>query len=347
MNSKNDDEYIPLLELPSDNEIDSRPTTPLSEIQYEADIADRRLLSSDGKFQGIIKGMGTNPLTDLYHSLLTSSWPKLLLYCVIFFLTAHTIFACFFYMSGPDAIANADEDSPLKNHPFWTCFFFSIHTFSTIGYGVLYPRSWFANVFVGFEVLSSYLTTAIITGLMFAKFSRPTAKVIFSEVAVIHDRDSMNENLKVLKFRCANGRHNNIVEANIRVSLVANVFDETVKSMIRKSYSLVLDRDQTLLFGLTWTVSHLIDESSPIYGWDRNKFIDSDAEIVVSFTGVDGTMLETIYARYGYDSSKLLFDRSFVNILSVLPDGRNMLNYEKFHETQKFQNIPSVDEDFV
>eukprot|EP00792_Barthelona_sp_PAP020_P007151 TRINITY_DN3115_c2_g7_i1.p1 TRINITY_DN3115_c2_g7~~TRINITY_DN3115_c2_g7_i1.p1 ORF type:complete len:348 (+),score=76.79 TRINITY_DN3115_c2_g7_i1:26-1069(+) len=347
MYSINAGTHVPLLEIYSDDENESRPVTPLSKIQYEADIADRRLLSSDGKFQGIIKGMGINPLKDLYHSLLTRSWKKLFMYSIIFFITVHIVFASFYYMSGPDAIANVDEESPLKHQRFWKCFFFSIHTFSTIGYGVLYPRSWFANVFVGFEVLSSYLTTAIITGLMFAKFSRPTAKVIFSEVAVIHDRDLMNENLKVLKFRCANGRHNNIVEANIRVSLVVNVFDDTVKATIRKSYPLILDRDQTLLFGLTWTVSHLIDESSPIYGWNQNKFIDSDAEIVVSFTGVDGTMLETIYARYGYDSSKILFDRSFVNILSVLADGRNMLNYEKFHETQKFQNIPSVDEDFV
>ncbi len=187
-------------------------------------------------------------ISDLYHWLLSLSWQKFLLLITVFYLVINLIFAVA-YLTAGEGIANAKPGS------FKDAFFFSIQTLSTVGYGSLYPETLYAQILVTIEVWIGLLLVAILTGLMFARFSRPTARVLFSKVAVICPFDGV----PTLMFRAANRRQNQILEAQIQVSLVRNEISSEGHFM-RRFYDLDLLRSQTPIFGLSWQVMHPIDE---------------------------------------------------------------------------------------
>ncbi|NJK35056.1 MAG: ATP-sensitive inward rectifier potassium channel 10 [Oscillatoriales cyanobacterium SM2_2_1] len=258
---------------------------------------------------------------DLYHGLLIMPWAAFLGCIVIAYVLSNFLFACL-YSIGGNHISNADSNS------LWDLFFFSVQTMSTIGYGGMAPVTLYGNILVAIEALYGLLAVAMGTGLMFARFARPTARVLFSKVAVICPYNGA----PTLMFRMINERRNRIVEARLWVTLVR--YEVTSEGyQMRRLYDLNLMRQQTPNFALSWTAMHIIDSSSPLYGETEASLALEQAEILVVLTGVDETFSQTIHTRCSYLASQIFWQRRFMDILSTLPDGRLMIDYGQFHLT--------------
>lgn len=290
----------------------------------------------DPRLRRVIVRTGTprRVLGDLYHALLNAHWSVLLGIFVVYYLVANTFFALA-YLAGGDDLANAHPGS------FEDAFFFSVQTLATIGYGAFAPKTRYANVLVAIEALVGVLGFAIAAGLFFAKFSRPTARVVFSRVAVITPRDGVPS----LMLRMANERANQVVEAQVQVSLIRS--ERTAEGeQVRRFYDLELVRTRTPIFLLSWTVVHPITATSPLYGITPESLAEGEGEVVVSVAGVDETFSQTIRARYSYLPEEIVWGARFVDIMSTLPDGRRRIDYGRFHdvvaETTPWETVSQI-----
>ena len=229
----------------------------------------------------------------------------------------------FAYLAGGDGIENARPGS------FIDAFFFSVQTMGTIGYGRLAPGTVWSNLLVTVEVITGVLGLAMVTGLVFAKFSRPTARVVFSQRAVVTPHDGVPS----LMFRMANARGNRIVEARVRAVLAR---DETTAEgeTMRRFHDLALVRDRNPLFALTWTAIHPITATSPLFGATPEGLAAMGAEVVASLVGIDETVSQTVHARHTYAAADLAWGARLRDILRRLPDGRRQVDYARFHDVE-------------
>ncbi|HUS65528.1 MAG TPA: ion channel [Kofleriaceae bacterium] len=260
--------------------------------------------------------------SDVYHQLLTASWTRLLALLVISYLTINSLFALGYYFDA-GGLENA------RTHSYSDAFFFSVQTMATIGYGKMVPRSPFANTLVTIEALVGMLSMAMATGLMFAKFSRPTARVLFSKVLVISDRDGV----PALVLRAANQRGNQVVEAQMRLVILRT---ETTKEgeRIRRMIDLKLARPSTAVFALTWMAYHPITPDSPLYGETPESLQASSVDVLASIVGIDETFNQTVHARHTWFASEIVWGHRFVDVITPLPDGKAQIDYRHFHDTQ-------------
>ncbi len=257
---------------------------------------------------------------DLYHLLLTISWTKFLVSVSLTYLTLNFAFALA-YLADINGIANAKPGS------FLDAFSFSVQTMATIGYGAMYPRTLYIHILVTTEVFIGLLGVAMATGLMFARFSQPTARVLFSNVAVICPYNGV----PTLMFRTANQRSNAIVEAQIRVTLLRPEVTPEGHSL-RRLEDLKLVRSETPIFTLSWMVMHVIDETSPLYQATFESLKESNITLIIMLTGLDETVAQTMHARYYYYPENILWDMSFVDTLLRDKHGNSHINYSNFHD---------------
>lgn len=276
--------------------------------------------------QAIRIGLRLSPLTDLYYHLMRGSWWLLIGVLVFCYLLANLGFACL-YMMEFRGISDAQDGS------FGDAFAFSVQTISTIGYGTLAPTSGAVHTLVTFEAMLGLLSTAIATGLVFAKFSRPRAKVMFSNNLLVNRRNGE----PALVFRVGNARGNEIIEASLRVcALVPEVTAEGER--MRRLVDLSLLRSTTPMFAMTWTVIHEIDEHSPLHGRDHASIVEDGLRFIVSMTGIDGTFSQTVHARYVYMAEDVRWGHRFVDVVDYTDDGRLRIDYLKFHDTQPIES---------
>lgn len=281
-----------------------------------------RFVGERGEFNVVCKGISRAFWNDLYHWLIKLRWRYFWLLLVAIYGGVNVLFS-FLFMLGGDCIHGADPGS-FSDH-----FFFSIQTLATIGYGALYPKTLYANLLVSVEAFLGLVITALSTGLVFAKFSRPTARVLFSERAVITE---FNDE-RTLMFRMANLRGNQIVDATVDVSFVR--FETTWEGeRFRRFYTLPLKRSRTSMFALSWTVMHVIDEESPLYGLSPEDWEEGQAEMIISMNGVDGTFGQMIHARYSYTIDEVAIDARFVDILTVRDDNLLEIDFSQFHRVE-------------
>jgi inward rectifier potassium channel len=276
-----------------------------------------------------VVGAETGGFGDLYHDVLTVPWWGFFLLMLGVFLGANAAFA-FLYWLDPVGVAGA------RPHSFTDDFFFSVETISTIGYGAMTPKSLYANVVMTAEAFVGLGIVAVATGLIFARVSRPTARVLFSRIAVITPFDG----LPALMFRAANQRGNQILEAQASVSL----FAETITSeghRMRRFQDLNLERSRQSMFSLTWTLIHRIDDASPLHGHTRDSLEAIAAEIIVALNGVDEIFAQRIYARHSYLPDEILWDRQFADVLSTDGEGRRVVNYNAFHDVKPLPDAGS------
>jgi inward rectifier potassium channel len=276
---------------------------------------------ASGKRIAIVKGQDYGRFTDFYHGVLTASWPLFFLELLAAFIIVNLLFAML-YVTDPRGIANARPGS------FADAFFFSVQTLGTLGYGVMAPRTLYTNLLVTVESFSGILTIALFTGIIFARFSRPQARVVFSKVAVVTPFDGV----PTLMLRAANQRGNSILDAEVRLSLASQY--TTVEGVImRRFQELKLVRPRNPLFALSWTIMHALDESSPLYGLGLADMIERDMEMIVMLSGTDETINDRIYARYSYVAEEILWDRRFVDVVSRTASGQRMVDLHHFHDT--------------
>ena len=274
----------------------------------------------------VIIGLQPHRFTDLYHAFLEASWPAALGFLGVVFVVANVVFALLYLACG-DCIAGARPGNLLD------AFFFSVETIATIGYGQMVPRTTLANVLVSIEAFCGLLGVALVTGLVFSKFARPTARVMFSKVAVIAKRNGQ----PCLMFRMANERATRIAEAQVHVSLVRNEVTQEGEHL-RRPHDLLLERDRSPIFALSWTVVHPITEQSLLYGETPESLAAQGAELSVSMTGLDLTFAQTIHARHSYASADIIPDARFVDIFTPLADGTPQIDYRHFHEWVPFDS---------
>jgi inward rectifier potassium channel len=211
---------------------------------------------------------------------------------------------------------------------FEDCFFFSVQTLATIGYGKMVPISRAAHIVVTLEAFTGVIVTAVTTGILFAKFSRPTARVLFSRVCVI----APYEGKPTLMFRIANERSNRIVQASVKVSALRFITTSEGHTH-RRLIDLKLHRSDSAMFAITWTVFHTIDEASPLFGATPESLAKETFALVVTLVGLDETLAQTVHARYSWDADQIVFNRSFVDVLVENEDGTRTMDLTKFHDT--------------
>jgi inward rectifier potassium channel len=267
-----------------------------------------------------------NPwLSDLYHSLLTLPWWAFLLGLAFVYLGLNVLFATL-YLRGDGAIANARPGA------FSDAFFFSVETLSTIGYGQMSPATLYGNVVMTVEALFGLTLLAVVAGLVFARVSRPTARVIFSKVAVVTPYNGV----PTLSFRLANERRNQILEAQVSVTLVRD--ERTPEGeWMRRFYDLQLARQRSPIFAMTFTVMHPIDPASPLWNATAASLTAEAAEIVVTVTGIDETLSQAVHARTSYLAHEVVWGHRFADVFTQTEDGRLAIDYRRFHDTEPDQ----------
>jgi inward rectifier potassium channel len=281
-----------------------------------------RLVPREGgrRFKIVRIGNDRTLFQDLYARILAMKWWALLLLICGGYLVSNFGFALVYLALG-DGVDNAKT--------FGDLFFFSVQTMATIGYGKMSPNSLIANILVAIEALWGFAFFAIVTGLVFTKFSRPTARVLFSNVAVISDFEGKPH----LKVRLANQRNNRIVDVSARLYLLCNTITKEGYTM-RRFYDLALVRSDLPLLQLTWTLLHPIDEHSPLHGLSSDALEEAEAEIIVSLVGLDETLSQTIQARHSYISEEILHGAFFEDVLTR-HEGRVEVNYNLFHSVRE------------
>lgn len=241
---------------------------------------------------------------------------------LVAYLGANLLFALGYLAIG-DGIEAARPGS------FSDAFFFSVQTMATIGYGKMAPRGTAANVLVTVEALVGLLGLALVTGLVFAKFSRPTARVIFSRSAVVTRFDGVPS----LLVRLANERGNQIAEAQAHLVLLRN--ERTPEGeVVRRIHDLKLRRSQSAFFAFTWLVVHPITADSPLHGETAESLREKDVDLVASMTGLDETLSQSVHARHAWTPDQILWGFRFADVLVPTDDGRRAIDYRRFHDVE-------------
>jgi inward rectifier potassium channel len=269
----------------------------------------------------IAEGLYLNFWADISHRCMTASWPAFISGAALVFVAFNAVFASFYW------IAN----QPISNVPggaYIDYLYFSIETLSTAGYGDMHPQTHYGHFIAAVELFTGIFSMSLMTGLIFARFSRPNARLLFAEHPVI----SSHEGKPTLMVRLANERHNIIGNATAKLWLLENVVSAEGQSL-RRFYELPLVRSDHPALALSWTLYHVLDEESPLYGRNADDLDASNVSLVVVVSGYDVVAAQTVHARKSYDHSDIRFGHRYADILSVSDDGRLRIDYGKFHET--------------
>jgi inward rectifier potassium channel len=265
-------------------------------------------------------GLPRRPWQDLYHLFMTMSWPRLFGSYAGFFALFNLLFAAAYQIQAGD-IAN------LTPPGYWGRFFFSVETLATVGYGDMHPQTVYAHIVASVEIFTGLMSLALITGMMFARFSRPTARILFARQAVIRQFDGR----QTLMLRAANERQNVIMEATAQLRLIRD--ERTAEGYrIRRIYDLPLRRSEQPVFLYGWSLMHVIDEASPLAGATLESLKLTQAFLLLTIGGIDETTGQTLMSRYEYPVCNIRWNHSFADIFTMGDDGIDRFDYSKFHD---------------
>jgi inward rectifier potassium channel len=282
-----------------------------------------RLVNRDGTFNVRRNDLSPFHPYNAYHTLLSLPIPRLLGLMAVWYVTANLIFASMYWLAGPDALAGA-ASAPLAR--FEDCLFFSVQTLATIGYGKLVPNTSVANVLVALEALVGLLGFAILSGLLFARFTRPTAKISFSRNALIAPyRDGW-----ALMFRLVNLRHNNLTDVHAVVSFARWVIDS--KGARRRRFDqLTLEREAISFMPLHWVIVHPIGDNSPLRGFAEASLAASEPEIICLISADDETFAQKVHAKTSYDKTDIVWGARFRDMY-LADEDRVAIDIDRLHD---------------
>jgi inward rectifier potassium channel len=269
----------------------------------------------------IAEGLHPSFWADISHRCMTASWPSFIAGAALVFLVFNAIFALLYWI-GNQPISN------VAGGAYIDYLYFSIETLSTAGYGDMHPQTHYGHFIATVELFTGIFSMSLMTGLIFARFSRPNARLLFADHPVISQHDGK----PTLMVRFANERHNIIGNATARLWLLRNEVSQEGQSF-RRFYELPLVRNEHPALALTWTLYHVLDKASPLHGLDADALEASGVSLVVVVSGYDVVAAQTIHARRSYDHSDIRFGRRYADILDISEDGRLRIDYGRFHET--------------
>jgi len=272
--------------------------------------------------EGIVRPM----FNDLFHHFMTVSWPRLFATLAAFFIVFDLLFGLLYFLV-PGCIANLNPGG------FAGDFFFSVETLATVGYGEMHPETFYGHSVAMIEIFVGLMSLALITGLMFARFSRPRARFLFTKNAVVRPVAGK----PTLMFRAANERQNVVQDASARLRMLRDEVTEEGYH-IRRIVDLPLLRSQHPMFSLGWTIMHVIDEASPLSFETAESLSNSKAAFILSLSGTDENTGQTLMARSEYSSADIRWNSTFHDILEEASDGSIHVDYSKFHDIEPLQD---------
>lgn len=259
---------------------------------------------------------------DAYHAILSLSWPRFIAFILGVYLALVVGFAIA-YLLGSNCVAEMRAGS------FADAFFFSVETLATVGYGHMYPIGFYGHLVATIEIITGTFWVAVITGLVFVRFSRPTARIEFSKQVVISPFDGE----PILMLRLANLRHTSVAEAQFRMIFIR---DEVIKEgdVFRRFYPLPLQFDRVITFPAALTIRHVINERSPLFGATPESLAASDARLMASVVCIETVVAATVQSQQDYSWDDFRFGERFVEIYNELGDGRLSVDYGRLHDTE-------------
>ena len=269
----------------------------------------------------IAEGLRLSFWADIRHRCMTASWPTFIGGAALVFVAFNAVFASFYWI-GNQPISNVPDGAYIDY------LYFSIETLSTAGYGDMHPQTHYGHFIATVELFTGIFSMSLMTGLIFARFSRPRARLLFAENPVI----SSHEGKPSLMVRFANERHNIIGNATARVWMLRNELS-LEGTPFRRFYELPLLRHEHPALALSWTLYHVLDEQSPLYGLDADDFNGQEVSLMVVVSGYDVVAAQTVHARRTYRHSDIRFGHRYADILDTSEDGRIRIDYGRFHET--------------
>lgn len=300
---------------------------PSEDLGFGSKVAEQsrlRLLNQDGTFNVERTGLPWLRSLNLYHHLLTIPWLQFHLLLAAAYVVANLLFACAYLACGPDALTGTAAQTAAGR--FAECFFFSVQTLATIGYGSISPKSTAANLLVTFEALTGLLGVALATGILFARFSRPSAALLFSRRAIV----APYHGGKAFEFRIANSRSNQLTE--VEATVVVTKGKAGAKG--RQFFELKLERSGVMFLPLHWVIVHPIDEASPLFGMDAAAFAEQDVEFLILIKAVDETFSQTVHVRSSYKHDEVLWNVRFRDMFVPAADGRARIDVRRLDEVE-------------
>jgi len=276
-----------------------------------------------GEREIITEGLHLSFWADISHRCLTASWPAFIGGAALVFIAFNAVFASFYWIG----------NQPISNVPggaYIDYLYFSIETLSTAGYGDMHPETHYGHFIATVELFTGIFSMSLMTGLIFARFSRPNARLLFADYPVI----SNNEGKPTLMVRFANERHAIISNATARLWLFKNIVSMEGVSF-RRFYELPLERNEHPALALSWTLYHVLDEDSPLYGLNADDLEASNVSLAVVVSGYDVVAAQTVHGRKTYDHTDIRFGHRYADILGTAEDGRLRIDYGRFHETRQ------------
>ncbi len=286
-----------------------------------------RFINRDGSFNVIREGLPFLQSLSLYHSLITMSWLQFYGSILLAYFVVNTIFAIGYFLCGPNALYGSDAVTVQQR--FFDSFFFSVQTLATIGYGKISPQGIVANILVTIEALTGLLGVALATGLSFARFSRPSAKIAYSQNAII----APYKDGTAFEFRILNQRKNQLFDVDVTV--VLSKMETHQEKKVRKFYPLTLERSKVVFFPLHWTIVHPIDEQSPLKEMTSEDLKNGDVEVFILLRATDETFSQTVHSRSSYKHHEIIVGAKFGDMFisnneqQVSIDARRLHNIDK------------------
>lgn len=306
-------------------------TTPKTEKSFDPGAGlkyqgrTKRIINKDGSYNVIKTGRRFSP-NDIYLNMLRVSWPKFALIVGVFYIVVNVAFALAYCIIGMDQVRGAEVDTPIES--FIYAFFFSTQTFTTVGYGGMSPHGVTANFMASFEAAFGVISLAVITGLLYGRFSKPNARILFSDHALI----SPFQGGTAWMCRISNMRTNVLSEVN--VSVVSVMTREVNGEFTRDYRELKMERNYLLMFPLSWTLVHPIDENSPFFGMTPEDLGKVEAEVLVFVKAFDDTFSQNVHTRYSYRAEEWLWGMKFTKAFSIEPGGDIVLDLNNIHNVE-------------
>jgi inward rectifier potassium channel len=269
----------------------------------------------------VAEGQQLNFWADISHRCMTASWPAFIGGAAFVFVTFNAFFALLYWL-GNDPIAN------VPHRAYIDYLYFSIETLSTAGYGDMHPQTHYGHFVAAVELFTGIFSMSVMTGLIFARFSRPRARILFANNPVI----SNHEGAPTLMLRFVNERHNIISNATARLWMYKDVVTAE-GAQVRRFFTLPLMRDENPVLALSWTLYHVIDEHSPLHGLTPGDFEEFDLSLVVAVSGYDVVAAQTVHAGKSYQYGDIRFGHRYADVLGTTEDGRIKIDYGRFHDT--------------
>jgi inward rectifier potassium channel len=282
----------------------------------------QRIINKDGSFNVEKKG-GARDAESGYQYMLELPTGKFFFLILLGFVVVNLIFGLLYYLIGTENLIGVRGETPIEH--FMDCIYFSTQTFTTVGYGAIAPRGILASTIASFEAMFGLLSFALATGLLYSRFSKPKAELLFSRNALIAPFEGGN----AFMFRFANQRSNALV--NVKAEVILMMLDLNENNGIRKYYELKLQMSEVLFLAVNWTLVHKVDEESPLYGLGSNDLIQAKAEVLILVSGYDDVFNQTVHTRFSYTADEWIFGARFKRAFYTDEKGKVALNLEDIH----------------